>query len=183
MKKLLISLFAFGMCFGLTACGQKEETSNDTASKTETTQEKESKEEKKTIYQGFYSATIPEGWTFLDEYNNDHIDRDDNDDYTIKLGVKTGTPQSVVDSQTQREGYTQGEDVTIGNYTYKVVNFLWEDDTPSTILYTPAPGLEDKVISVHLFMMTPEDKDAKTFLESIEYEEDAYEKYLETCWE
>ena len=76
------------------------------------------------------------------------------------------------------DGYERGEDVTIGRYTWKTVNFTWHK-TPSMHLATDIPN-SGRSVEITLFMATTDDPACKAFLESIEFcEEDLEEKKLE----
>lgn len=97
----------------------------------------------------------------------------------ISFGVSsTKDAETVVTNDSARDGYERGEDVTIGRYTWKTVNFMWHK-TPSMHLATDIPN-SGRSVEITLFMATPDDPAVKAFLESIEFcEEDLEEKKLE----
>ena len=97
----------------------------------------------------------------------------------ISFGVSsTKDAETVVTNDSARDGYERGEDVTIGRYTWKTVNFTWHK-TPSRQLATDIPN-SGRSVEITLFMATPDDPAVKAFLESIEFcEEDLEEKKLE----
>ncbi len=97
----------------------------------------------------------------------------------ISFGVSsTKDAEAVANRDAERDGYERGEDVTIGRYTWKTVNFTWHK-TPSMHLVTDIPN-SGRSVEITLFMATPDDPAVKAFLESIEFcEEDLEEKKLE----
>ena len=85
----------------------------------------------------------------------------------ISFGVSsTKDAETVVTNDSARDGYERGEDVTIGRYTWKTVNFTWHK-TPSMHLATDIPN-SGRSVEITLFMATPDDPAVKAFLESIE---------------
>lgn len=58
----------------------------------------------------------------------------------ISFGVSsTKDAEAVANRDAERDGYERGEDVTIGRYTWKTVNFTWHK-TPSMHLVTDIPN-------------------------------------------
>lgn len=69
----------------------------------------------------------------------------------ISFGVSsTKDAEMVVTNDSARDGYERGEDVTIGRYTWKTVNFMWHK-TPSMHLATDIPnsGRSVEIILFH----------------------------------
>ena len=97
----------------------------------------------------------------------------------ISFGISsTKDAEEVANRDSERDGYERGEDVTIGRYTWKTVNFTW-NKTPSMHLVTDIPN-SGRSVEITLFMATTDDPACKAFLESIEFcEEDLEEKKLE----
>ena len=177
MKKLLAGLLAVMMLFALTACSNSGDgnTAESTAAQTE-------KQEEKQLYAGYYSANIPEGFTMSDDQEEIREEGNGSTRKIFKIMIDKGTPESESERRMNmnKEKYTKGDDITIGAYTYKVVNFEW-NGVPSAMLYTNAPGVEDKCIIIDLFCMVPNEEPAKAFLESLKIEDNADAKNAD--WE
>lgn len=170
MKKLLAGILAITMLFALTACGQKDGGSADTTTT-------EAPKEEKQLYAGFYSATIPEGF----ETTKTQMEWTDTNDKhklrKISIEVSSDSVDKQVESAIKANfgNPKKGDDVTIGSYTYKTVDYV-ANDAASKRLFAEMPGDSSKSIKVDLYMMTPDDEKAKTILESLQIEDDAYNK-------
>ena len=170
MKKLLMSLMAVVLCLSMVGCSSKEESA-----KTEETKEEVQKE----LYAGFYRTIFPEGY----ETTSTQMQwTDTNDEHKLR---KISIEASSQDLETKiryglemHDDGVQGEDVTIGQYTYKTIEYT-ADDIPCKLLLMEMPGVEDRCIKVDLYRMTEEDEDAKMVLENLEIEDDAYTKVSE----
>lgn len=100
----------------------------------------------------------------------------------IQLGSNYKLSASeAAEDQVDSEKYTQGEDITINGRTYNVVNFTWDRDTPSVMLYTDVDGTENQSVKITAFMLTPDDETLTSFLESLEFAEDIDEAYDEAA--
>ena len=86
-------------------------------------------------------------------------------DKSISFDVESDDAETLVADETDSDGYTAGEDITIGKYTWKTVNFTW-NDTPSVELIAEIPDTGQSVV-IYLFMTTPDDPAVKAFLESL----------------
>ena len=67
------------------------------------------------------------------------------------------------------EKYTAGDDVKLGKYTWKTLNFTWNKQ-PSVVLYTDIT--EGLYAEVTLYETTLEDAAVNAFLEGVEFATD-----------
>ena len=96
---------------------------------------------------------------------------------SISFDVESDDAETLVADETDSDGYTAGEDIAIGKYTWKTVNFTW-NDTPSVELIAEIPDTGQSVV-IYLFMTTPDDPAVKAFLESLEFPENLEEAHNE----
>ena len=101
----------------------------------------------------------------------------DESDKSISFDVESDDAETLVADETESDGYEAGEDITIGKYTWKTVNFTW-NKTPSVELISEIPDTGQSVV-IYLFMTTPDDPAVKAFLESLEFPENLEEAHNE----
>jgi len=164
--KLLCVLMALLMLVGLlTACGG--------AKTTDTANDAEAQAAEAPLHCGWYYANIPDGFTATDEEEAEFETADGKKSISCYLfATFSDTPDAAAVAAEKVEDsdfYTLGDPVTIGNYTWQVVNFTWDDDAPCCDLY--ADIFEGRYAEVTMFGLTPDDAEAKTFLESFKLKE------------
>ena len=165
----------------LVGCGGASGTASDSTS-SEASETSASAADKLTDFI-WYEAEVPEGWEvkFIDgNYANAaefHFDPDD-DAAVLKITYNNSkTAQDELASSLDFwDDHTQGDDITLGDYTWKVENFTWDDDTPSMALYTDTPDGNGN-IEVTIFMSTTDNADIKAFLETLQFADDTYDAY------
>ena len=170
--KLLSALMALLMIIGLlTACGGSANT-ND-APKDADTAEADAQVAEAPLHCGWYYANIPDGFTATDEEEAEFETADGKKTISCYLfSTFSDTPDAAAVAAEKVEDsdfYTLGDPVTIGDYTWQVVNFTWDDDAPCCDLY--ADIYEGRYAEVTMFGLTPDDAEAKVFLESFKLKE------------
>ncbi|MGN0302588.1 MAG: hypothetical protein ACI4BI_06945 [Anaerotardibacter sp.] len=102
------------------------------------------------------------------------------DDQKIRVASESGTAEEEAAERIalSPDTYTAGDDVTIGKYTWKVVNFTWNGD-PSVMLYTDLDGQKVKSAYVTGYCLDTDDEMLTSFLESIEFASDIDKAYEE----
>lgn len=179
MRKTVLALATIGMslvlALALVGCGGGQGQSDATT-------------EKADLLTDFtwYKAQVPADWEvrFIDgKYAwNAEFGIEDDDSFCVKVLLDTGTS---ADEQLEHSleywgDHTAGDDVTIGEHTWKVENFTWDGDAPSQTLYLDAPDGES-CIAVDLFCCTTDDENVRQFLESMEFAEDTKAAYYEAA--
>ncbi|MBR5406899.1 MAG: zinc-ribbon domain-containing protein [Lachnospiraceae bacterium] len=141
------------------------------------------------LYQGWFYATLPEGYIPEREGTENEFMNENNHDEVIKLFICTaskdkpsarGAAEEDVRWWTENKGEDCGyeivDDVTIGDYTWVTEHFPWNGGQTSVNLYT---DLDDKhYIYVACFTMDENHEDVQEFIKSIRLADgDPYENY------
>lgn len=141
-------------------------------------EEKENKKTEKsgTIYDGYYSFDVPDGFTLADEKYQENFDG--SDDQRISFIIKRGTIDEEVEFELGRDsGYEDVGEVTYGDYTWRALTFSWKD-LPSVTFYMDVDG-GDNYLSVTMYCIAIDSDIAKQVMESLELEEDTYDAFME----
>lgn len=158
MKKLLTVLMAFALIFAFAACGGGDEASLDF---------------------GWYGTDVPSGFE-TNEYCMEFVDSADSD-RKIKVSIDTdtfGDAAAARDAACEYEGNTVGDDVTLGDYTWKSLDFTWNGDRASAQYFL---DLEGAVVQITMFCLTADEPEGQQFLENIRFAEgNVYE--AEQAW-
>ena len=149
-----------------------------------TTEQKESKKPADNrIDFAWFKASVPEGYDVWSDSGDGGFvgsicfKNVDESDKSISFDVESDDAETLVADETESDGYEAGEDITIGKYTWKTVNFTWSK-TPSVELISEIPDTGQSVV-IYLFMTTPDDPAVKAFLESLEFPENLEEAHNE----
>ena len=93
----------------------------------------------------------------------------ENPDKIVDIEIDEGSAQEQFDKAAAKDKYTAGDDIKLGKYTWKTLNFTWNKQ-PSVVLYTDiAEGLYAEVT---LYETTLDDTAIKAFLEGVEFATD-----------
>ncbi|MFR2030846.1 MAG: hypothetical protein ACLS3M_05200 [Collinsella sp.] len=131
----------------------------------------------------WFKASVPEGYDVWSDSGDGGFvgsicfKNVDESDKSISFDVESDDAETLVADETESDGYEAGEDITIGKYTWKTVNFTW-NKTPSVELISEIPDTGQSVV-IYLFMTTPDDPAVKAFLESLEFPENLEEAHNE----
>lgn len=93
----------------------------------------------------------------------------ENPDKIVDIEIDEGSAREQFDKAAAKDKYTAGDDVKLGNYTWKTLNFTWNKQ-PSVVLYTDIT--EGLYAEVTLYETTLEDAAVTAFLESVEFTTD-----------
>ncbi len=170
MKKVLGALLVVIMLFSFSACGDsKDEEKSGTDEKKV---EKEAKDSKDGLKYGFYETEIPKGYKEKDEnsYKDTYwIDESQSPKRKIQIlasSFNKTAEEEAASSLDYDDRKTAGEDVEFAGYTWKVVNFKWDDDLPSATYYADING---RCVEVNMFCLTAEEDAGKTFMENLKF--------------
>lgn len=93
----------------------------------------------------------------------------ENSNKLVDVEIDEGTAQEQFDKKAAKDKYTAGQDVKLGKYTWKTLDFTWNKQ-PSVVMYTDiADGLYAEVT---LYETTLDDAAVKAFLEGAEFTTD-----------
>ena len=184
-KKLLaVCVAALALSMALMGCdGGTSSSSGGSASKGTTEQKESKKPADNRIDFTWFKASVPEGYDVWSDSGDGGFvgsicfKNVDESDKSISFDVESDDAETLVADETESDGYEAGEDITIGKYTWKTVNFTW-NKTPSVELISEIPDTGQSVV-IYLFMTTPDDPAVKAFLESLEFPENLEEAHNE----
>lgn len=184
-KKLLaVCVAALALGMALMGCnGGTSSSSGGSASKGTTEQKESKKPADNRIDFTWFKASVPEGYDVWSDGGDGGFvgsicfKNVDESDKSISFDVESDDAETLVADETESDGYEAGEDITIGKYTWKTVNFTW-NKTPSVELISEIPDTGQSVV-IYLFMTTPDDPAVKAFLESLEFPENLEEAHNE----
>ena len=184
-KKLLaVCVAALALSMALMGCnGGTSSSSSGSASKGTTEQKESKKPADNRIDFTWFKASVPEGYDVWSDSGDGGFvgsicfKNVDESDKSISFDVESDDAETLVADETESDGYEAGEDITIGKYTWKTVNFTW-NKTPSVELISEIPDTGQSVV-IYLFMTTPDDPAVKAFLESLEFPENLEEAHNE----
>lgn len=184
-KKLLaVCVAALALSMALMGCnGGTSSSSGGSASKGTTEQKESKKPADNRIDFTWFKASVPEGYDVWSDSGDGGFvgsicfKNVDESDKSISFDVESDDAETLVADETESDGYEAGEDITIGKYTWKTVNFTW-NKTPSVELISEIPDAGQSVV-IYLFMTTPDDPAVKAFLESLEFPENLEEAHNE----
>ena len=184
-KKLLaVCVAALALSMALMGCnGGTSSSSVGSASKGTTEQKESKKPADNRIDFTWFKASVPEGYDVWSDSGDGGFvgsicfKNVDESDKSISFDVESDDAETLVADETESDGYEAGEDITIGKYTWKTVNFTW-NKTPSVELISEIPDTGQSVV-IYLFMTTPDDPAVKAFLESLEFPENLEEAHNE----
>lgn len=179
-KTIVIAASTIALCFGLTACGGGQSTSSDNSSSNNSVASSEktaptTQEESKAVDFYMFKGEIPEGYGLTGPNGNSsplnivEFRNIENPDKIVDVEIDEGTAQEQFDKAAAKDKYTARDDVKLGKYTWKTLNFTWNKQ-PSVVLYTDiAEGLYAEVT---LYETTLDDAAIKAFLEGVEFATD-----------
>ena len=179
-KTIVIAASTIALCFGLTACGGGQSTSSDNSSSNNSAASSEktaptTQEESKAVDFYMFKGEMPEGYGLTGPNGNSsplnivEFRNIENPDKIVDVEIDEGTAQEQFDKAAANDKYTAGDDVKLGKYTWKTLNFTWNKQ-PSVVLYTDiAEGLYAEVT---LHETTLDDAVIKAFLEGVEFATD-----------
>ena len=188
-KKLLaVCVAALALSMALMGCNggssAKPAGSDAGSAPKQATEKKESKKPADNrIDFTWFKASVPEGYDVWSDSGDGGFvgsicfKNVDESDKSISFDVESDDAETLVADETESDGYEAGEDITIGKYTWKTVNFTW-NKTPSVELISEIPDTGQSVV-IYLFMTTPDDPAVKAFLESLEFPENLEEAHNE----
>ena len=173
-KTIVIAASIIALCLGLTACGGGQSSSTDNAASSEKTAPA-AQEESKDVDFYMFKGEMPEGYGLTGPNGNSsplnivEFRNIENPDKIVDIEIDEGSAQEQFDKAASKDKYTAGDDVKLGKYTWKTLNFTWNKQ-PSVVLYTDiAEGLYAEVT---LYEMTLDDVAIKAFLEGVEFATD-----------
>ena len=188
-KTIMIAASAFALCFGLTACGGggQAASSGSTASSgsaaasaaanggaSSAASSAASAASKATDFYMF-KAEMPEGYAMWGPNGKEsplnivEFRNIENSNKLVDVEIDDGTAQEQFDKKAAKDKYMAGQDVKLGKYTWKTLDFTWNKQ-PSVVMYTDiADGLYAEVT---LYETTLDDAAVKAFLEGAEFATD-----------
>lgn len=179
-KTIVIAASAIALCLGLTACGGGQSSSTDSAASNNSAASSEktapaAQEKSKDVDFYMFKGEMPEGYGLTGPNGNSsplnivEFRNIENPDKIVDIEIDEGSAQEQFDKAAAKDKYTAGDDVKLGKYTWKTLNFTWNKQ-PSVVLYTDiAEGLYAEVT---LYETTLDDTAIKAFLEGIEFATD-----------
>lgn len=179
-KTIVIAASTIALCLGLTACGGGQSSSTDSAASNNSTASSEktapaAQEESKDVDFYMFKGEMPEGYGLTGPNGNSsplnivEFRNIENPDKIVDIEIDEGSAQEQFDKAAAKDKYTAGDDVKLGKYTWKTLNFTWNKQ-PSVVLYTDtAEGLYAEVT---LYETTLDDTAIKAFLEGVEFATD-----------
>lgn len=179
-KTIVIAASAVALCFGLAACsgGQSASSDNSTSSSNSASSEKTApaaQEESKAVDFYMFKGEMPEGYGLTGPNGNSsplnivEFRNIENPNKIVDIEIDEGSAQEQFDKAAAKDKYTAGDDVKLGNYTWKTLNFTWNKQ-PSVVLYTDIT--EGLYAEVTLYETTLEDAAVNAFLEGVEFATD-----------
>lgn len=179
-KTIVIAASAVALCFGLAACGggQSASSDNSTSSNNSASSEKTApaaQEESKAVDFFMFKGEMPEGYGLAgpngssSPLNIVEFRNIENPDKIVDIEIDEGSAQEQFDKAAAKDKYTAGDDVKLGKYTWKTLNFTWNKQ-PSVVLYTDIT--EGLYAEVTLYETTLEDAAVNAFLEGVEFATD-----------
>ena len=179
-KTIVIAASTIALCLGLTACGGGQSSSTDSAASNNSAASSEktapaAQEKSKDVDFYMFKGEMPEGYGLTGPNGNSsplnivEFRNIENPDKIVDIEIDEGSAQEQFDKAAAKDKYTAGDDVKLGKYTWKTLNFTWNKQ-PSVVLYTDiAEGLYAEVT---LYETTLDDTAIKAFLEGIEFATD-----------
>ena len=179
-KTIVIAASTIALCLGLTACGGGQSSSTDSAASNNSAASSEktapaAQEESKDVDFYMFKGEMPEGYGLTGPNGNSsplnivEFRNIENPDKIVDIEIDEGSAQEQFDKAAAKDKYTAGNDVKLGKYTWKTLNFTWNKQ-PSVVLYTDiAEGLYAEIT---LYETTLDDATIKTFLEGVEFATD-----------
>ncbi|MDO5800544.1 MAG: hypothetical protein Q4Q56_02460 [Coriobacteriia bacterium] len=179
-KTIVIAASTIALCLGLTACGGGQSSSTDSAASNNSAASSEktaptAQEESKDVDFYMFKGEMPEGYGLTGPNGNSsplnivEFRNIENPDKIVDIEIDEGSAQEQFDKAAAKDKYTAGDDIKLGKYTWKTLNFTWNKQ-PSVVLYTDiAEGLYAEVT---LYETTLDDTTIKTFLEGVEFATD-----------
>lgn len=179
-KTIVIAASTIALCLGLTACGGGQSSSTDSAASNNSAASSEktapaAQEESKDVDFYMFKGEMPEGYGLTGPNGNSsplnivEFRNIENPDKIVDIEIDEGSAQEQFDKAAAKDKYTAGDDVKLGKYTWKTLNFTWNKQ-PSAVLYTDiAEGLYAEVT---LYETTLDDTAIKAFLEGVEFATD-----------
>lgn len=179
-KTIVIAASTIALCLGLTACGGGHSSSTDSAASNNSAASSEktapaAQEENKDVDFYMFKGEMPEGYGLTGPNGNSsplnivEFRNIENPDKIVDIEIDEGSAQEQFDKSAAKDKYTAGDDVKLGKYTWKTLNFTWNKQ-PSVVLYTDiAEGLYAEVT---LYETTLDDTAIKAFLEGVEFATD-----------
>ena len=179
-KTIVIAASTVALCFGLAACGGGQASSNDKAASNTSAASSEktepsAQEENKAVDFYMFKGEMPEGYALTGPNGNSspldivEFRNIENADKIVDIEIDEGTAQEQFDKAASKDKYTAGQDVKLGKYTWKTLNFTWNKQ-PSVVLYTDIA--EGVYAEVTLYETTLDDTAVKSFLEGAEFTTD-----------
>ena len=179
-KTIVIAASTIALCLGLTACGGGQSSSTDSAASNNSAASSEktapaAQEESKDVDFYMFKGEMPEGYGLTGPNGNSsplnivEFRNIENPDKIVDIEIDEGSAQEQFDKAAAKDKYTAGDDVKLGKYTWKTLDFTWNKQ-PSVVLYTDiAEGLYAEVT---LYETTLDDTAIKAFLEGVEFATD-----------
>lgn len=179
-KTIVIAASTIALCLGLTACGGGQSSSTDSTASNNSASSSEktapaTQEESKAVDFYMFKGEMPEGYGLTGPNGNSsplnivEFRNIENPDKIVDVEIDEGTAQEQFDKAAAKDKYTAADDVKLGKYTWKTLNFTWNKQ-PSVVLYTDiAEGLYAEVT---LYETTLDDTAVKAFLEGVEFATD-----------
>lgn len=159
-KKLLaVCVAALTLSMALMGCNSGTSSSGGGSAPAGAAEQKESnKPADDRVDFTWFKASVPEGYDIWSDTGDGGFvgsicfKNVEESDKSISFDVESDDAETLVADETDSDGYTAGEDITIGKYTWKTVNFTW-NDTPSVELIAEIPDTGQSVV-IYLFMTT-----------------------------
>ena len=179
-KTIVIAASTIALCLGLTACGGGQSSSTDSAASNNSAASSEktapaAQEKSKDVDFYMFKGEMPEGYGLTGPNGNSsplnivEFRNIENPDKIVDIEIDEGSAQEQFDKAAAKDKYTAGDDIKLGKYTWKTLNFTWNKQ-PSVVLYTDiAEGLYAEVT---LYETTLDDTAIKAFLEGVEFATD-----------
>lgn len=187
-KQSILAVMGIAMTLALTACGGSGAPATGSGT---TAGDNSAVEEVKDDRIDFiwFKANLPEGTDYVSSVTMNEVgfERDDDEaEWRIQIGGVMSSSSTAESEQADRialdsEKYAAADDVTIGDYTWKVVTFDWSSG-PSVMLYadvednSPEDEGQIKVITIDAFGLTVDNPVLVDFLESLEFPENIREQ-------
>ena len=179
-KTIVIAASTIALCLGLTACDGGQSSSTDSAASNNSAASSEktapaAQEKSKDVDFYMFKGEMPEGYGLTGPNGNSsplnivEFRNIENPDKIVDIEIDEGSAQEQFDKAAAKDKYTAGDDIKLGKYTWKTLNFTWNKQ-PSVVLYTDiAEGLYAEVT---LYETKLDDTAIKAFLEGVEFATD-----------
>lgn len=183
MKKLLIAAVTLAMAAGLVACagggGAAGSGSASGSAPASASSEAAAPQDSRTDFIWF-KADMPEGAevsSFGGVATVATLSLETADGkITVSAESKTAAEEAAERIGYDEEKYKAGDDVTVGKYTWKTVNFEFSGE-PSIMLYADIDGEKNKTAYICAYGLAVDDPMLKSFLESFEVNANVDEGY------